>query len=106
MDNGPTIFWHNHSCLQWLTPIPHHLARRSPLCNSGAWADESTRNEDHAQVRIPSIPHFWWLTGDHDDALATNGDTSSLSVHAPFHHTSTPNHLILNMINMGREPPG
>jgi hypothetical protein len=26
--------------------------------------------------------------------------------HVPFHHTSTPNHLILNMINTCREPPG
>ena len=77
-----------------------------PLCDSEAWVNESTHNEDHTQVRIPSIPHFWWLTDDYDDALATNGDTSSLLVHAPFHHTSTPNHFILNMINIGRELQG
>jgi hypothetical protein len=40
------------------------VARLTP--GSLGWVDESTRDGDHARVRIPYISRFWhWLTGDH-----------------------------------------
>ena len=60
--------------------------------------NESNRDGDHGQVWLPSIPHFWhWLSGDlcgdsafvrslrqYYRALATDGDTSSVSSACAF----------------------